>query len=133
MLTKILSSLSIITILTGSVFATATPTNVAPPSDVSSPDASKSLEKKDLDVIIYSSKSCHYCNAVKDVFKDKKINYTEVNVDNNPAKLKELEEKTGKKTVPQVVINGKHVGSYLDIVWGDVDEMIKNQTENVKK
>lgn len=126
MITKILSHLSIITLLTGAAFAEGHSTTDPKSTHPTPSEAAKPLEKKDIDVIIYSSKSCSYCNSVKDVFKDKKIPYTEINVDNNSDKLKELEEKTGKKTVPQVIINGQHVGSYLDIVWGDVDELIKN-------
>ncbi len=133
MLTKILLSLSTVTILTCSVFANPKSTDVAPQVNSTTLDASKTLDKKDLEVIIYSSKNCSYCTSVKEVFDEKKIKFTEINVDNNAAKLKELEDKTGKKTVPQVIINGKHVGSYLDIVWGDVDEMLKNSSENVKK
>ncbi|WP_084756279.1 glutaredoxin [Candidatus Paracaedibacter symbiosus] len=47
--------------------------------------------------MIYSSKSCYYCTAVKKELDGKKIPYTEKLVDNNPALLKELETKTGKK------------------------------------
>lgn len=119
--------------LTCSVFANPNSTDVGSQVNSTTLNASKTLDKKDLEVIIYSSKNCSYCTSVKDVFKEKNINFTEINVDNNAAKLKELEDKTGKKTVPQVIINGKHVGSYLDIVWGDVDEMLKNPSENVKK
>jgi len=138
MITKILSQLSIITLLIGSAFAevgSRAPSQSAPAAQASAAnsqsapaatEANKTLDQKDMDVIIYSSKNCYYCTSVKDLFKDKKIPYTEINVDNNPAKLKELEQKTGKKTVPQVIINGKHVGSYLDIVWGDVDALLKN-------
>lgn len=133
MLTKILSSLSIVTMLTSSVLASGNPTSVASQPNPSASDAAKSLDKKDIEVIIYSSKSCSYCNSVKDVFTEKNVPFTEINVDNDAAKLMELEKKTGKKTVPQVMINGKHVGSYLDIVWGDVDEMLKNPPENIKK
>ncbi len=132
MLTKILFSLSIVTMLTCSTLITESQAEAASQANSAASNADKSLAKKDLEVIIYSSKSCSYCNSVKDVFTEKNVPFTEINVDNNAAKLKELEDKTGKKTVPQVMINGKHVGSYLDIVWGDVDEMLKNPPENVK-
>lgn len=118
--------------LTYSVLAKESPASVALQPNSSTSDSVTSLDKKDLEVIIYSSKSCSYCTSVKDVFTEKNVPFTEINVDNNAVKLKELEDKTGKKTVPQVMINGKHVGSYLDIVWGDVDEMLKNPPANVK-
>ena len=138
MLTKILSLLSIVTIITalpGSVLATppARSVDLNPTTPVTS-DTPKPLEKKDIDVIVYSSKNCHSCTSVKELFEEKKINYTEINVDNNPAKLKELEEKTGKKTVPQVMVNGKHVGGYLKMVWGDgMDEILKNKPTSLGK
>lgn len=134
MLTKTLSQLSIISLLTGSILAApATVTGDQKHLAAQATNTATPLEKKDIDVIIYSSKNCYYCHKVKDVFDEKKITYTEIDVDNNAQKLKEMEAKTGKATVPQVLINGKHVGSYLDIVWGDVDEILKDQVPATNK
>lgn len=89
--------------------------------------AATAASKKE--VIIYSSKNCYWCTAVEKTFREKNIPFTVINVDNNPAKFKELQEKTGKETVPQVLIDGKHVGSYLDIVWGDVEALLQEETQ----
>lgn len=54
------------------------------------------LNKKDAEVIIYSSKRCHYCTSVKKEFDERKVPYTVKLVDNNPALMAELKKKPGK-------------------------------------
>ena len=120
---KILSALSIVTFLAG--YALAAPQLPATPQ--SGTDTSKQLNQKDLDVIIYSSKGCFSCNRVKDLFDEKKIKYTEKVVDNNPVLLAEMKAKTEKETVPQVIINGKHVGSYRHLMLGGLDEILEKE------
>lgn len=123
MLTKTLSILSITTFLAGYAIAEPQSPTAQPESN-----AGKQLDQKDLDVIIYSSKGCFSCNRVKELFDEKKIKYTDKVVDNNPTLLKELQEKTGKETVPQVMINGKHVGSYRHLMLGGLDEVLEQET-----
>lgn len=128
MLSKILSALSIVTLCI-SAHAT-TPKKPASDKNNASTQASRKTTQDDLDVIIYTSKGCSYCTSVKELFTEKNIPYTEKNVDRNPLLLKELEDKTGKKTVPQIVVNGKHIGSYLDVVWGDLEQIIKEAKQD---
>lgn len=87
------------------------------------------IKQDNLDVIIYTSKGCRYCTLVKEIFAEHNIPFVEKNVDRNGVLLKELEDNTGKRTVPQIMINGKHVGSYLDIAWGNLDEIISKAKE----
>lgn len=66
-------------------------------------------------IIIYSSLTCPYCEHAKHLLDEKGIAYQEVNVDRDPAKLKEMVEKTGERTVPQIFIDGKHIGGFSDL------------------
>ena len=45
----------------------------------------------------------------------KKISYTEIRVDLNPAMRDEMMLLTGRKTVPQIVINGEPIGGFDDL------------------
>ncbi|HLG24335.1 MAG TPA: glutaredoxin domain-containing protein, partial [Candidatus Nanoarchaeia archaeon] len=61
-------------------------------------------------------------------FDRKKVPYKIINVHNNKRLIDEMEQKTGKRTIPQIIINGKHVGGYMSLVGanmtGSLDEML---------
>ncbi len=67
-------------------------------------------------IVIYSKKICPFCVRAKDLLKSKGLNYTEINVENSEKDLMEMIEKSGnKRTVPQIFINGHHIGGYDDL------------------
>lgn len=66
-------------------------------------------------IVIYSSLTCPYCDHAKNLLDQKGIAYNEINVDRDPSKLKEMVEKTGERTVPQIFIDGKHIGGFSDL------------------
>jgi len=69
---------------------------------------------------IYTTAICPYCVAAKNFLKLKGCDYSEVRIDREPGKLAEmLERSAGRRTVPQVFINGEHVGGYDDLVAAD--------------
>ena len=57
-------------------------------------------------VIIYTTPYCGYCHWAKQLLEKKGIKYTEINIDNNPAKQAEMLQKSGRTTVPEIFING---------------------------
>ncbi|HSX21019.1 MAG TPA: glutaredoxin 3 [Gammaproteobacteria bacterium] len=67
-------------------------------------------------IIIYSSLTCPYCEHAKDLLEAKGLSYQEINVEENPAYYREMLEKTkGERTVPQIFIDGKHIGGFSDL------------------
>ena len=67
-------------------------------------------------VIIYSSANCPYCVRAKQFFDNKGIKYTEIRVDLDPTKRDEMIKITGRRTVPQIFINDKHIGGCDDLM-----------------
>jgi len=67
-------------------------------------------------VIIYSSAHCPYCVMAKQLLDRKGIRYDEIRVDQSPEKREEMMQKSQRRTVPQIFINGKAVGGYTDLV-----------------
>jgi len=60
---------------------------------------------------VYSTQVCPYCVQVKDFLKRKGYEYTEVRVDlDDAARDRMLELTKGVRTVPQIMVNGVHVG-----------------------
>lgn len=82
-------------------------------------------------VIIYGTLTCPYCNNAKELFKSKGVTYQEILVDKDPAKRDEMLSKSdGRKTVPQIFIDGKHIGGFSDLKTldnsGQLDKLLKN-------
>lgn len=60
-------------------------------------------------VTVYTTPTCTWCNTIKTYFKEKNINFTEVNVAADPARAEEMVKKSGQQGVPQTDINGQVV------------------------
>ena len=62
-------------------------------------------------VIIYSGETCPHCSAAKALLKSKNADYEEIDIWKDPAKAKEMLQKTnGARTIPQIFIGDHHVG-----------------------
>lgn len=68
------------------------------------------------DIIVYSSASCGYCVAAKNFLKARGLDYREIRIDLDTAARVEMREKTQRTSVPQIMVNGTHVGGYDDLV-----------------
>lgn len=63
------------------------------------------------DVVIYSSMMCPYCFRAKALLKQKGAAFKEINVDMDPKARAEMRAKAGgRNSVPQIWIDGEHVG-----------------------
>lgn len=66
-------------------------------------------------VRIYTTRTCGYCVAAKNLLAKKGLAYQEIPVDGNAALRSELVVKTGRHTVPQIWLGETHVGGYDDL------------------
>ncbi len=65
---------------------------------------------------IYSTTYCPYCVRAKALMDAKDLDYTEIDVTGDDAARIALVEKAGgRKTVPQIFIDGKGIGGYDDL------------------
>lgn len=82
-------------------------------------------------VVIYTTTYCPYCRLAKSLLKNKQIPFTEVNVERNDKKRAWLVNATGQKTVPQIFINDKPVGGYVELKdlesTGELDKLLLSQ------
>lgn len=84
------------------------------------------------EVIIYRTTYCPYCDMAKRLFQDLGVEFDEIDVTNDPDMRHELVAKTGgRRTVPQVFIDGVSVGGYTDVAAlkrsGELDEMLSGE------
>lgn len=66
-------------------------------------------------VTVYSISGCPHCRNAKKLLKSLGVPYVEINVDKYPARRKEMVDLTGRKTVPQIFFNDKHVGGNAEL------------------
>lgn len=68
------------------------------------------------DVIVYTGLMCSYCERSKALLTEKNVDFQEINVGRDPERRDEMIEKSnGGRTVPQIFINGVHVGGCDDL------------------
>ena len=67
------------------------------------------------DVVIYTTPICPYCVRAKSLLKQKGVTWTEIDVSRNDNERMALMARTKQRTVPQIFINGQHVGGSDDL------------------
>lgn len=68
------------------------------------------------DVVIYRTEYCPYCDRAEELFDSLGVDYHEIDVTTDAELRAEMVEKAGgKKTVPQIFIDGQSVGGYDDV------------------
>jgi glutaredoxin 3 len=80
-------------------------------------------------VLMYTTAVCPYCVRAEQLLKRKGVlEIDKVRVDLQPELRIAMMEKTGRRTVPQIYINGEHVGGYDDLASldraGALDKML---------
>jgi len=80
-------------------------------------------------VVVYSGPQCPYCDQAKALLKRKNIDFEEHNVKEDSEKLAEMLERSGgRRTIPQIFINGNHIGGCDDLYAldraGKLDEFL---------
>ena len=78
---------------------------------------------------MYTTAICPYCVAAKGLLSRKGANQIEViRVDLSPQRREEMLTRSQRRTVPQIFINGEHVGGHDDLVAldraGKLDPML---------
>jgi glutaredoxin 3 len=67
-------------------------------------------------VEIYTSPFCGYCHRAKRLLGERGVDFTEIDVVANSDKRREMVTRAGgRSTVPQIFINGTHVGGCDDL------------------
>ncbi len=65
-----------------------------------------------MEVIVYSSNWCPDCRVAKRFLAKHNIPYKEIDIEQTPGAAQEIITRTGKRAIPQFVINGVWVQPY---------------------
>jgi len=82
-------------------------------------------------VVIYTGPMCNFCSAAKHLLNKKKVSYEEIDIGYDEKKREEMLKKSnGAKTIPQIFIEEKHIGGYVELkaleAEGKLDNLLKN-------
>ena len=81
-------------------------------------------------IIVYSGPSCPYCQRAKMLLKKKGAAFDDIDISLDPTKRDEMMQKAGgRQTIPQIFINGQHIGGCDDLyaldAAGKLDDLLK--------
>ena len=67
-------------------------------------------------ITIYTGPVCNYCDAAKRLLKRNNASFSEINIAEVDGALDEMLKKAnGKRTIPQIFFDDRHIGGYEEI------------------
>ena len=67
-------------------------------------------------IVVYSTPFCGFCAAAKRLLTAKGADYAEIDVMMDPERRQEMLAKSGgRRTVPQIFIDGRHIGGFDEL------------------
>ena len=80
-------------------------------------------------IVLYAFDACPYCQRARALLDRKGAVYTVLDVEREPRLWREIAERTGRNTVPQIFIGDRHIGGCDDLVAldqrGALDPLLK--------
>jgi len=67
------------------------------------------------EITMYTTSWCGYCVRAKMLLDSLSLPYEEINLDDDPHFRQRLNDLTGDWTVPQILIDGKPIGGYVEL------------------
>jgi len=78
---------------------------------------------------VYTTSYCPFCFGAKALLESKGVAFEEIDVGENPALREAMTERAGgRRTVPEIFINGRIIGGYDELrsleARGELDELL---------
>lgn len=85
-------------------------------------------------IIMYTKNVCPYCSMAQRLLASKGVEWEEINIESGPGLRDEMIERSGRMTVPQIFIDGIHVGGFDDLAAleraGRLDPLLAPEVAN---
>ena len=80
-------------------------------------------------VTLYTTRFCPYCMRARSLLDDKAVAYRDIPVDGEPELRREMVERSGRHTVPQIWVGEQHIGGFDDMARlehvGQLDKLLE--------
>ena len=85
-------------------------------------------------ISMYCTAVCPYCVAAERLLNSKGVAHIEkIRVDQQPSRRTEMMERTGRRTVPQIYVDERHIGGFDDLAAldaaGGLDPLLHDQAK----
>ncbi len=67
-------------------------------------------------IVIYTRPFCGFCARALGLLRDKGLEFTEIEAGFDPEKRKEMIERSGRSTFPQIFVGETHIGGCDELV-----------------
>ena len=74
-----------------------------------------------MQIKIYTKPYCSFCYAAKNLLVKRGLGFEEISLSGNAGAEQEMQELTGRRTVPQIILDDKSIGGYTELVEMDMD------------
>lgn len=80
-------------------------------------------------IVMYTTAYCPYCSNAERLLMNKGVvQINKIRIDTEPELRMEMMEKTGRRTVPQIYIDDRHIGGFDDLraldLAGELDALL---------
>jgi glutaredoxin 3 len=79
-------------------------------------------------IVMYTTAVCPYCVRAKRLLERKGVDFEELRIEGDRELMREMLERSKRRTVPQIFIDDYHVGGYDDLaeldIEGKLDDML---------
>ena len=76
------------------------------------------------DVLLYTTSWRPFCRRAKTLLKEKGVKWKELDIEADRDHRQAMTQASGRNTVPQIFINGTHVGGFDDLFELDAKGML---------
>ena len=94
--------------------------------------AADDAQKAAANVVIYTRALCGYCSAARKLLDDKGIAYDEIDATMSAKKRREMVDRSGRSTFPQIFINDDPIGGYDDLAQLNHDGLLDDRLGSVE-
>jgi glutaredoxin len=70
----------------------------------------------------YSADNCPWCNRAKSLLRTRELDFVELDISSDPACAREMTERSGRGTIPQVFIDDVPVGGFDELSMVDLPD-----------
>ena len=89
------------------------------------------------EIVMYSKSWCPYCRMAKRLLSEKGQEWQEIDVEEQPERRREMVERSGRTTVPQIWIDGRHIGGYDELSRldrsGELDRLLSQRASGEQR
>jgi glutaredoxin 3 len=79
-------------------------------------------------IVMYSKSWCPYCRMAKRLLAAKGQKWEEIDIEEQPERRREMVERSGRTTVPQIWIDDEHIGGFDELsrldASGELDRLL---------